>query len=159
MRATKINGILLDTSFILPSFGVEVTPYVMNVIRLLRRLEEHINIYYSTFNLVEALVVIIREVRKGRLDAIVAEKMISSGISVVTLKLQRAREVPQVYSNALRLYSMGHKDLFDNLIYSIALANGLRLLTVDKELREFLRANNLEDVTIMPNELRGVLTH
>ncbi|MMZ71798.1 hypothetical protein D1872_354100 [compost metagenome] len=45
--------------------------------------------------------------------------------------------------NAVYMYKLGHRDLVDNLLYSIALSRGLRLLTVDGELEAFIEEHGL----------------
>ena len=54
---------------------------------------------------------------------------------------------------ALKLYELGHADLIDNMLYADARQMGLKLLTLDEELRDFILNAGLEDVFITLDEL------
>jgi PIN domain nuclease of toxin-antitoxin system len=57
----------------------------------------------------------------------------------------------------VRLYSLGHRDLFDNLLYATAATSGLSFLTLDSELLGFLKKSGLPQVAIKPRELEEKL--
>ena len=48
---------------------------------------------------------------------------------------------------------LGHKDMIDNLLLSIAATMNLRLLTVDRELAEFAMRHGLGGNIAAPEEL------
>lgn len=145
--------ILLDTSFVLPSFGVEVDRDVFDALRILSRNRTKVKVYYSSYNLLEVLLVLLREVRRGNLAFYDAIEMIEEGVFIIINGLERLEENPSAFSKALKMYSMGHHDLFDNILYSLALENGVYFLTVDKKLKTFVKEQGLQDTTIMPQEL------
>ncbi|RLE93338.1 MAG: hypothetical protein DRJ96_10150, partial [Thermoprotei archaeon] len=62
-------------------------------------------------------------------------------------------EPPAVLGEAIRLYSLGQRDIFDDLLYATAHDHELRLVTLDEELRSFVRRSGLRDVTVTPGEL------
>jgi len=154
----KHVSILLDTSFILPSFRIDVGDEVNKVLRILNKYGDRFVVFYSTFNVLEALLVIIREVRRGNIKFDEAKEAIEFGAINTMMKLQKAPEPPQVYVLAFSLYSMGHKDLFDNLLYSVALVNDIKFLTMDYEFKEFIKSNKLNDTIITPKELMESLS-
>ena len=146
--------LLLDTSFILPAFGVSLNETVDKALKTLSELKG-VKVYYSTFNLLEALLVVARELRKGLLKADEAEESVESGTLTTVTNLYKASEPPQIYSTAFKLYALGHGDMFDNLLYSVALTNNIKLLTIDQEFREFIKSRKLKDVTVTPKKLFG----
>ena len=148
-----MNGILLDTSFILPSFGIRLGKKVDQALEKLMKLEEKITPYYSTFNLLEAMLVIIREVRRNRVSVEQAVQMLNDGVLNVTLGLTKIKEPYSIYSRAFELYFKGHRDIIDDILVALALENKVKLLTLDRKLRKFLSNIGLEQVTILPSEL------
>jgi len=148
-----LNRILLDTSFILPSFGIDLGKKVDQALEKLMELEEKVTPYYSTFNLLEAMLVIIREVRRNRVSVEQAIQMLNDGVLNVTLGLTKIEEPYSIYSKAFELYSKGHRDIIDDILVALALENKVKLLTLDRKLRKFLSNIGLEQVTILPSEL------
>ncbi len=149
--------VLLDTSFLLPAFGVDAGEEVLNCLELMAARRERIRAYYSPFSLLEAVMVLLREARRGRLRLEEAAGMAREGATKVVYGLETADTPPEAYSLAVRLYSLGHRDLFDNLLYATAATNGLSLLTLDGELLGFLREAGLPQVAIKPSELEEKL--
>jgi PIN domain nuclease of toxin-antitoxin system len=149
--------VLLDTSFLLPAFGVDAGEEVLNCLELVAARRERVRAYYSPFSLLEAVMVLLREARRGRLGLEEAAGMAREGAAKVIYGLESADTPPEAYSLAVRLYSLGHRDLFDNLLYATAATNGLSLLTLDGELLGFLREAGLPQVAIKPSELEEKL--
>lgn len=65
----------------------------------------------------------------------------------------RTSEDSQVFNEAFDLYSLGHRDMIDNILYATSLRHGLRFLTVDRELREFVTEKRLENTLMHPDQL------
>ncbi|MEM2901629.1 MAG: hypothetical protein QXO32_02710 [Candidatus Bathyarchaeia archaeon] len=59
----------------------------------------------------------------------------------------------ETFSNALKLYMAGHRDLIDNILYASSVNLGLKLLTLDEELEGFIREKDLLENTLSPSEL------
>jgi hypothetical protein len=149
--------VLLDTSFLLPAFGVDAGEEVLNCLELMAARREMIRAYYTPFSLLEAVMVLLREARRGKLGLEGAAGMAREGATKVIYGLETANTPPEAYSLAVRLYSLGHRDLFDNLLYATAATNGLSLLTLDSELLGFLKEAGLPQVAIKPSELEEKL--
>lgn len=150
MRSSKgISGVLLDTSFLLPTLGIEVEGDVAGSLLGLRSSGRAI--HYSRFSILEALWVVARLSRGRRLD----EGRIEEGLrSVIDSGVYRpVEESAEVYADALSLHRMGHVDMIDNLLYASAKANGLRLLSLDEELRAFVERSGLEPIVMGPGEI------
>ena len=143
------SGILLDTSFLLPILGFNLGPRVEEGLRRLRRGETAL--YYSQFSILEALWTAVRSIRRGRFNA----ERFRAGLLSLTFspRFTRITENIEVYMEALKLYEMGHEDLIDNILYQDSSVLNLKFLTLDEELREFIRGRGLRDTTITPEEL------
>ena len=57
------------------------------------------------------------------------------------------------YLDALGFYQEGHEDMMDNLLYAICLNNDCRFLTIDDDLKHFVKEHGIDDVTMAPEEL------
>ena len=141
---------LLDTSFILPTLGIGVGIEVREALRELN--EKNAEIYYSNFNILESLWIAIRLLKKSKFNAERFELGLRSLIESKRYKL--IIEQTSTFTNALKLYTMGHQDIIDNILYSDAVYYDLRLLTLDDELKEFIQKNKLRDITILPSEIK-----
>ncbi|MFQ6075021.1 MAG: PIN domain-containing protein [Candidatus Bathyarchaeia archaeon] len=141
--------VLLDTSFILPTLGIDVGEEVSNGLKRLADVEAEI--YYSRFSLLESLWVAARLAKSATLDS----ESFSLGLRSVIEegRYKRVDEDSGTFSNALRLYMMGHKDMIDNILYTNSTHLELRLLTPDKELKEFIRNRGLKDTLISPEQI------
>ncbi len=152
-------AILLDTSFILPAYGVDVGEEAEQCLRMLKDHEDKLTIYYSSFNLLEALLVLVREARRGGIGWSEAEQLALRGSIAVATMLSRISEPPAAYSRAIALYGMGHRDMFDNILYALATLNNVKLLTLDRELEEFIVEHGLENPIITPSTLKELLSN
>ncbi|MEM0494319.1 MAG: PIN domain-containing protein [Thermofilum sp.] len=147
MKGRKGLRVLLDTSFILPSLGIDVGREVLQGLKKLAEAEAEV--FYSRFSILESLWVVAKLTR-GEVD-----EAFSIGLRSV-VESGRYREVKEdawVFREALRLYALGHRDMIDNLLYASSLRYGLQLLTLDRELKEFVRRNGLKDTLVLPGEL------
>jgi len=127
-----VEKVLLDSTYLLPIFGVAVkgVERVLEVLESLHR-SRAIKIYYTCFNILE----IIGKISKMQYSV----RMVEMGINSIMESFQQAYPKPQSYMKALRLKSMGFNDLIDLLLYTTSVDNSLKMLTRDKDLLEFLR--------------------
>ncbi len=147
-----MTDILLDTSFLLPSMGVDTGELVGEALRRLGSAK--IQIWISRFAVMESCWVAARLDKAAKLDS----EAFSLGLrSVLKGEIYHmVQEGPEVFSDGLGVYLMGHRDLIDCLLYCSSVHLGLRFLTVDSKLRDFLRSKNLQDTTVLPSELEGL---
>jgi len=124
--------ILIDTSFILPPLGIDVGESVLNTIK---EFDKH-EIYFTELSLVEAMWVIRRLLKEGtKVDF----KIVKTGLKSV-IKTYRLLRIPiSAYTNAVN--DRRHSDLIDMIIYYTAKAYNLKLLTLDKKLKEIDNEN------------------
>ncbi|MEL9908263.1 MAG: PIN domain-containing protein [Desulfurococcus sp.] len=140
------SRVLLDTSFLLPVLGFETSDRVMRVFQKLGSYE----LYYSEISILEALWKIVKTI-KG-----VEEELarIEEGVIAIRESMKHAPINSEAVKNAIHMYKLSHKDMVDNLLYSIAASNKLRFLTVDEELVEFIEKNGLaREYIATPEEL------
>jgi len=129
-----LNRILLDTSYLLPLFGidVEIDGLKENFPKVLKRFE----VYYSPISLIETKFIILRLLKEGinlledyrvGLDSILAEDLLKP-------TLLTNSEIEDVADKLL--IDKGLKDYFDRMIYATAVVFKLALVTEDRKLTE-----------------------
>ncbi|MBO3802153.1 MAG: PIN domain-containing protein [Thermoproteota archaeon] len=145
----KLNRlrILLDTSFILPSLGIDVGKEAVEGLKKLA--EAGVEVFYSRFSVLESLWVAVR-LTGGNVD-----EAFNTGLRSIleSNRYGEVKEDPWVFNEALRLYALGHRDMIDNILYASSAHYNLKLLTLDKELKEFIREKKLKNTLITPDQL------
>lgn len=141
-----MSKVLLDTSFLLPSLGVDAGREVAEGLRGLADAEAEI--YYSRFSVLESLWVTARLLRDGAFDG----ERFSLGLRSVVDggRYRLLEEDAHIYGEGLRLYRLGHKDMIDNILYASSTSHGLGFMTLDREFREFLGEMGLKDNLVFP---------
>jgi len=141
--------ILLDTSFILPTLGVDTGKEVTQCLKKLADIK--LEIHFSRFSILESLWVITRLVRAADFNTehfkIGLRSILESG------RYKKIEENSEIFNEALRLYKLGHKDMIDNILYASSAQLNLKLLTLDAELKEFIHEKRLNDTLISPNQI------
>ena len=130
--------ILLDTSFLLPSLGVEVT----GAAEALGNLEGN-DFYYSKFSILECSWIFISLERK---KVAIDMETVEIGLYSIERSYRRVIENAEVFIEALKLRRAGHTDFLDCLLYAISLKESLKFLSFDAELKKFVRKKGFEDV-------------
>ena len=141
--------ILLDTSFILPTLGIDTGK---NVIKTLEKIDNiNAEIYFSMFSVLEGIWIAIRFIKKSKFN----EQSFRNGLKAIMRygRYIKILENEDIIYGALDLCRMKHKDIIDNILYMDSVYFDLRLLTLDNELRNFIRSNKLKDTLIFPDEL------
>jgi len=138
--------ILLDTTYLLPILGVDVLG-VEKVLRVLKELyeQDRVILFYSPFSLLEAI---------GRIAKMPHEAdRVKKGLSAIIESGFFKIALPSLdgYLGALINRVKGFRDLIDLLLYMTARDNGIRFLTKDEELIEFVRSVG-EDTNVFLGE-------
>jgi len=141
--------ILLDTSFLLPTLGIEVEKEVM---RALSKIDhEQTQLFYSDWSLLESSWVAIRLIKQKRYQEPVYRRGL---LSITKTHVYEAIAMsPDDYLIALRFFQKGHPDMIDNLLYAAAIRNQSQFLTIDEELSCFVTKNKIENVILTPNDI------
>lgn len=134
--------ILLDTSFLLPSLGVEVA----GAAEALENLKED-EFYYSNFSVLECLWALASLERK---KVAIETEIVEMGLKSIERSYKRVVEEAEVFLEALTLRRAGHTDLMDCLLYAISLREGLKFLSFDTELKKFVQKKGFEDTILVP---------
>lgn len=141
--------VLLDTSFILPSLGVDVGEEASKGLKKLNDIKAEI--YYSCFSILESLWVVARLLRGKTINAerfrLGLRSVLESG------RYTKVEEDSETFNEALRLHMLGNRDMIDNILYANSTRFNLKLLTLDNELKEFIRRKGLADTLILPDQI------
>ncbi|MFP3951389.1 MAG: PIN domain-containing protein [Candidatus Bathyarchaeia archaeon] len=140
---SKRNGlkVLLDTSFLLPSLGVDVGEDVAKGLNML--VDSDAEIYYSQFSILEALWVVIGLIKDGTFNS----DMFSLGLRSITEgnRYKEAHTDSHTFNEGLKLYRLGHEDIIDNILYATSVSHDLKFLTLDGELQRFIEEHKLQN--------------
>jgi len=127
--------VLLDTSFLLPTLGIEVD----RAGKVLEKLGSY-ELCYSDFSILECLWVASSLKKKGEFD----QEIFEAGMRSIFEGYTKAKISAEIILEAFELYEMGHRDIIDCMLYSAALHNNMKFVSLDEELREFVKDNKLE---------------
>lgn len=140
--------VLVDTSFILPSLGIDVGEKVSRTLEKLEKTRSEI--YYSQFSILESLWVTIKLTEKMETPEAVKtgfRSVIEGGV------YKQVKEDSEIFIEALQLYRKGHRDLIDNILYLNSLHHNMKLLTLDNELKSFVEDKKLKNTIITPDDI------
>ena len=142
-------NVLLDTSFILPSLGIDVGKEVSEGLKGLVDIKAEI--HYSHFSILESLWVAARLSTNATFDA----ESFSLGLRSIIEgdRYMKVKEDSKTFNDALKLHMLGHKDMIDNILYANTTRLNIKLLTLDNELKNFIRERGLKNTLIAPDEL------
>ena len=142
-RSSRARALLLDSSYLLPLFGVDV--------RLRTPLGDLLSagapLYYNPVSLVEIKWVYYKLVRRGDISLSEARANYIRGLELL-LRDKRFRETPLTAPDVERvadaLHDLGVTDYFDRLIAATSIVWDLELVTDDRQLLDamerYLRA-------------------
>jgi len=144
--------ILLDSTYLLPTFGVGVVGLTDEDIKTLRELaKDRVQYFCASIVWVEILGKIYKEASKRDLNVdhlleVGVKSLISSGFykwiepSVEAIKL------------AFELRKKGHRDMVDNILYGIAKSQEMIFLTMDSKFMAFLRKNGFSTENVIDHK-------
>jgi len=118
--------VLLDTSLLLPTLGVEVK----GAERLLERLRG-CEIYYSEVSVLEAVWIAISLIKKGVFN----HELFELGLRSIFENYRRIELSPDVVLDALKLYELGRRDVVDCMLYAVAMHNDMKFASLDEDLK------------------------
>ena len=144
-------NVLLDTSFILPSLGIDVGKEVSEGLKGLADIKAEI--HYSHFSILESLWVAARLSTNATFDA----ESFSLGLRSIIEgdRYMKVKEDSKTFNDALKLHMLGHKDMIDNILYANTTRLNIKLLTLDNELKNFIHERGLKNTLITPDELKS----
>ena len=148
-----MRDILLDTSFILPTLGVEVREVGSSEIEAMKSVSEKARFWCSEISFVEILGLL---AKSGDLDG----RTVSVGVRSLLESGRYGWVSPTsgAFLLALELRGKGHKDNIDNLLYSTAHESKMLFLSLDNELKSFLSRSGYDaSIVIGVKELSRIV--
>ena len=132
--------ILLDTSFMLPTLGIEVAEIGRKDLEELKALSDRATLHCSYVSFVEILGLLGKRFKNSDDTAVRSgiKSLLESGTYHWANPSSRAVHL------ALDLRAKGHKDNIDNILYSTALDSEMYFLSLDLELKRFLDRNKYD---------------
>lgn len=149
--ANSVIAVLLDSTYLLPVFGIAVEGVSDEALLRLRRLaiEKLVRLYYSPISFMEILAKIAREAvkRETRLEPAEVTDLIK--IIEEADYLKPTYPNAQAYALAYKMRLLGHKDMIDNILYATASIKGLTFVTMDQSLKNFIQRHRIKGAHIL----------
>ena len=146
-----ILKVLLDSTYLLPTFGIEVEGLLDEHLARLREIavKGRVRFYCLTVAWIEVIGKVCRESQRLKID--LGEETINTAIK--SLLTSGFYEWIQPSSNAVKLAfklrMLGHKDIIDNLLYATSVVNDMVFLTMDEDLENFLMKRGFKTDNLM----------
>ncbi|RLE90297.1 MAG: hypothetical protein DRN04_15370 [Thermoprotei archaeon] len=142
--------VLLDSTYLLPSFGIEVEGLSNEHIRTLREAWSRglARFYCLSIVWIEVIGKVCREARKSGLEItnvidMAIKSLLESGV------YKWVNPTSDAIKLAFKLRLAGHKDVIDNLLYATSITSNIVFLTMDKALKDFLIKHGFNTENIM----------
>ncbi|MBS7648769.1 MAG: hypothetical protein QXK89_09075 [Candidatus Bathyarchaeia archaeon] len=152
MSPSRVKA-LLDSTYILPSFGVEVEGLSLDHIAKLREvgIKGKVEFHCLSVVWVEVIGKICREKERLREDLddvvdVAVKSLLESGFYKWLTPTSNAVKL------AFKLRMLGHRDNIDNLLYATSTENNMLLLTMDEDFKKFLLKNNFKVENLVNHE-------
>lgn len=147
----KSLAVLLDSTYLLPVFGIEVKGISSEDMLKLRSLALRglIRIYYSPISILEVVSKVAREARrKGEGPSPEEIEAIIQAIEDAEY-LEPLHPNSRAYALAYKMKLLGHSDMIDNLLYATASMQKLVFVTLDEKLRNFIQNHGIEGASLI----------
>ena len=146
----SVNKLILDTSFIVPLLGINISGQPLVIKKL-----SGVKFLYPILMLPELIGVLFKILKKERVDTIPIEVLVSFDALIygdlVELIPPDSSDVELVYE----LIKLGWKDLFDGILYATAEKLKVLALTLDVEFRNFLKKQGFNYwMLVTPKDLK-----
>ena len=148
-----VLDVLLDSTYLLPSFGIEVERLSDEHIRALRGAWSRrlVRFYCLSVVWVEVIGKVCREARRSGVE-------ISDVIDTAIMSLLKSgvyewiSPTPEAIRLAFKLRLAGHKDIIDNLLYATSITRDMVFLTMDEALKQFLIEHGFSVESLLDHE-------
>ena len=145
-----MNKLILDTSFIVPLLGINISGQPLVIKKL-----SGVKFLYPILMLPELIGVLFKILKKERVDTIPIEVLVSFDALIygglVELIPPDSSDVELVYE----LIKLGWKDVFDGILYATAEKLRVLALTLDVEFRNFLKKQGFNYwMLVTPKDLK-----
>lgn len=147
-RKYSPKRVVLDTTYVLPLLGVKVKGLKPEI---LTRLSEKYELHYPSAMIPELIGVVLKQCRKKKLKTIPSEALEGLNTLLYGGTINITSPIDTDLKQAYKLYKLGLKDVFDNILYSTATRLNAYIITADKNLKTFLKQKKLKHQTIITN--------
>ena len=148
-----VHDVLLDSTYLLPSFGIEVEGLSEKDIRALREAWSKglVCFYCLSVVWVEVVGKVCREARKSGVEIsdivdTAIKSLLESGVYEWLVPTADAVKL------AFKLRLAGHKDVIDNLLYATSITRNMTFLTMDEALKDFLAKHGFSVRNLMDHK-------
>jgi len=152
MSSTALK-VLLDSTYLLPSFGIKVEGLRDEDLVRLREaaIKGKVEFCCLTVVWVEVIGKVCREARRLRTDLEEIKEILDIAVkSLLESKFYKWVEpTPETVKLAFKLRLLGHGDVIDNLLYATSVTNNMVFLTMDKSLKDFLLKQGYKTENLM----------
>lgn len=135
------NSIIVDTTYLLPIVGLRVKGLSREDYEYIL---ENYRLFYPILLLSELSAVIVKQARKEKLEKLPKQAVegLNSIIYLGTINLVPldGEDLRIVY----KLSKLGWRDIFDSILYATAIRLDMRVLTMDKKFKNFLKEKGLK---------------
>jgi len=142
--------VLLDSTYLLPTFGIEVEGLLDEHLARLREIavKGRVRLYCLTVTWIEVIGKVCRESQRLKID--LGETINTAIKSLLTSGFYEwIQPPPNAVKLAFKLRMLGHKDIIDNLLYATSVVNDMVFLTMDEDLKNFLMKRGFKTDNLM----------
>ncbi len=145
-----MKKVVVDTTYLLPLFGIRVKGIDSKV--LLGIHEKRYTLLYPKLLVTELIAKISRESLKKGFETPPKEALEALDALLLEVDIHLIEPSKEHLENAMRLMILGHKDIFDNILYATAVSEGAYLLSMDKDFVRFLKKHGMNTEFIINHE-------
>jgi len=138
-KLSKVDKVIVDTSFLLPYVGLKVREISDEVMEWLKGIELH----YPYAMIPELMGTVIKVARKMKLRSIPESALRGLNLIIYGGFIRLITPTDQDLSIAYDLVKSGLGDLFDAILYATSKRTGITAITLDEALIEFLKKHGL----------------
>lgn len=134
----EIDKAIVDTSLLLPYVGLKVRGLSEEAMKTISEME----LYYPSIMIAELIGVMMREARRAGLSSIPKIALRNFNSIIYGEAIRIISPIDQDLEIAYTLITSGLNDIFDAILYSTSRRTGIKAITMDKALIEFLQQRN-----------------
>ena len=140
-------AVLLDSTYLLPAFGISVRGLDEGDLLTLRDLAIRglIKLYYSPISWLEVIPKVAREAKKKRIELGPEEVLETISAFADASYIDELLPDTPAYSLAYSLRLLGRRDMIDNILYATATSKSTMFLTIDRKLLEFVWQHGIRE--------------
>lgn len=138
----KYDKAIIDTTYILPLFGIKVHGIEYDTVINASR-ELNVKLLYPQLAIPELIAKIGKEMYRKNMKEIPEEVKEAITALLLGVDIELVPPKPNYLETAIKLRALGHRDIFDNILYATSLHEKTYFITRDREFIKFLKENKL----------------